>query len=69
MAHSSLSYSMTPIIWCLHLVLAFNLIFNAGKKVGRAKELLKPDEILEQVDSTTIAASPLPYNVRQGDVE
>jgi len=40
-----------------------------GKKVGRAKELLKPDEILEQVDSTTIAASPLPYNVRQGDVE
>jgi len=47
----------------------FNLVFNAGKKVGRAKELLKPDEILEQVDSTTIAASPLPYNVRQGDVE
>ena len=64
-----MSYSMTPIIWCLHLVLAFNLIFNAGKKVGRAKELLKPDEILEQVDSTTVAASPLPYNVRQGDVE
>jgi lupus La protein len=50
---------MTPIIWCLH----------AGKKVGRAKELLKPDEVIEQVDSRTIAVSPLPYNVKLEDVE
>jgi len=69
MAHSSLSYSMTPIIWCLHPVLVFNLVFNAGKKVGRAKELLEPDEVIEQVDSRTIAASPLPYNVKLEDVE
>ncbi|KAJ1271728.1 hypothetical protein BS78_06G148400 [Paspalum vaginatum] len=40
-----------------------------GKKVGRAKELLKPDEVIEQVDSRTIAASPLPYNVKLEDVE
>ena len=69
MAHFSLSYSMTPLIWCLHPVLVFNLVFNAGKKVGRAKELLEPDEVIEQVDSRTIAASPLPYNVKLEDVE
>ncbi|TKW05221.1 hypothetical protein SEVIR_7G161600v4 [Setaria viridis] len=40
-----------------------------GKKIGRAKELLKPDEVIEQVDSRTIAASPLPYNVKLEDVE
>jgi lupus La protein len=40
-----------------------------GKKVGRAKELLKPDEVIEQVDSRTIAASPLPHNVKLEDVE
>lgn len=40
-----------------------------GKKVGRVKELLKPDEVIEQVDSRTIAASPLPYNVKLEDVE
>ncbi|WVZ86271.1 hypothetical protein U9M48_033079 [Paspalum notatum var. saurae] len=40
-----------------------------GKKVGRANELSKPDEVIEQVDSRTIAASPLPYNVKLEDVE
>ncbi|KAL5213506.1 hypothetical protein ABZP36_024353 [Zizania latifolia] len=40
-----------------------------GKKVGRGNELLKPDEIIEQVDSRTIAASPLPYNVKMEDVQ
>ncbi|KAL6899612.1 hypothetical protein ACP4OV_006270 [Aristida adscensionis] len=40
-----------------------------GTKVGRATELLKPDEIIEQVDSRTIAASPLPYNVKLEDVQ
>ncbi|KAL6652459.1 hypothetical protein ACP70R_011384 [Stipagrostis hirtigluma subsp. patula] len=40
-----------------------------GKKVGRANELLKPDEVIEQVDSRTIAASPLPYNVKLEDVQ
>ncbi|TVU29312.1 hypothetical protein EJB05_20875 [Eragrostis curvula] len=40
-----------------------------GKKIGRAMELLKPDEIIEQVDSRTIAASPLPYNVKLEDVQ
>ncbi|CAM0903999.1 unnamed protein product [Alopecurus aequalis] len=40
-----------------------------GMRVGRANELLKPDEIIEQVDSRSIAASPLPYNVKLEDVE
>ncbi|CAD6260400.1 unnamed protein product [Miscanthus lutarioriparius] len=40
-----------------------------GKKVGRSKELLKPDEVNEQVDSRTVAASPLPYNVKLEEVE
>ncbi|RLM79131.1 la protein 1-like [Panicum miliaceum] len=40
-----------------------------GKKIGRASELLKPDEIIEQVDSRTVAASPLPYNVKLEDVQ
>ncbi|RLN43439.1 pentatricopeptide repeat-containing protein [Panicum miliaceum] len=44
-------------------------ISEDGKKDGRAKELLKPDEIIEQVDSRTIVASPLPYNVKLGGVE
>ena len=41
----------------------------AGKKIGRASELLKPDEIIEQVDSRTIAVSPLPYNVKLEDIQ
>ncbi|RLM78802.1 la protein 1-like [Panicum miliaceum] len=40
-----------------------------GKKIGRASELLKPDEIIEQVDSRTVAASPLPYNVKLEGVQ
>ncbi|KAK3142178.1 hypothetical protein QOZ80_4BG0343300 [Eleusine coracana subsp. coracana] len=44
-------------------------VSNDGKKVGRASELLKPDEVIEQVDSRTVAASPLPCNVKLEDVE
>ncbi|KAL6903567.1 hypothetical protein ACP4OV_004380 [Aristida adscensionis] len=40
-----------------------------GKRVGRASELLKPDEVMEQVDSRTVAASPFPYNVKLEDVQ
>ena len=40
-----------------------------GKKVGRRTELQKPDEVIEQLDSRTIAASPLPYDVQREDVE
>uniref|UniRef100_A0A0E0DFQ7 HTH La-type RNA-binding domain-containing protein n=1 Tax=Oryza meridionalis TaxID=40149 RepID=A0A0E0DFQ7_9ORYZ len=40
-----------------------------GKKVGRSIELSKLDEIMEQVDSRTIAASPFPYNVKLEDVQ
>lgn len=37
--------------------------------MGRINKLLKPEEILEQVDTRTIAASPFPYDVKLEDVE
>ncbi|KAL1120604.1 hypothetical protein V6Z11_D01G176800 [Gossypium hirsutum] len=40
-----------------------------GKKVGRSTALLKPKELLEQLDSRTIAASPFEFNVKMEDVE
>ncbi|XP_037478321.1 la protein 1-like isoform X1 [Triticum dicoccoides] len=40
-----------------------------GKRVGRANELLKPDEIIVQIDSRSIAVSPLPHNVKLEDVQ
>jgi lupus La protein len=45
------------------------VFLNVGKRIGRVSELSKPDEIIEQVDSRTIAASPLPYNVKLEDVQ
>ncbi|XVE71058.1 hypothetical protein DITRI_Ditri10aG0119600 [Diplodiscus trichospermus] len=40
-----------------------------GKKVGRSTELLEPDQLIEQLDNRTIAASPFEYNVQREDVE
>ncbi|KAK8550468.1 hypothetical protein V6N13_118985 [Hibiscus sabdariffa] len=40
-----------------------------GKKVGRATALLEPDELIEQLDSRTIAASPFEFNVKMEDVQ
>ncbi|KAK7384922.1 hypothetical protein VNO78_30625 [Psophocarpus tetragonolobus] len=40
-----------------------------GSKVGRATELLKPEEVIEQVEIRTIAASPFEYNVKLEEVE
>ncbi|KAL2318216.1 hypothetical protein Fmac_032092 [Flemingia macrophylla] len=40
-----------------------------GSKVGRATELLKPEEVIEQVEIRTIAASPFQYDVQHEDVE
>ncbi|XP_008778921.2 la protein 1 isoform X2 [Phoenix dactylifera] len=40
-----------------------------GKRIGRSTVLLKPEEVIELVDSRTIAASPLPYDVKLEDVE
>jgi hypothetical protein len=59
----------TSVTWCLYPVLRFSIVFATGKKVGRSKELLKPDEVIEQVDSRTVAASPLSYNVKLEEVE
>ncbi|RZB57589.1 La protein 1 isoform B [Glycine soja] len=40
-----------------------------GTKVGRATELLKPEEVIEQVEIRTIAALPFEYDVKLEDVE
>ncbi|XP_042486614.1 la protein 1-like [Macadamia integrifolia] len=44
-------------------------ISEDGKKVGRTTELLKPEDVIEQVDIRTIAAGPLEYDVKLEDVE
>ncbi|PKA63799.1 hypothetical protein AXF42_Ash004808 [Apostasia shenzhenica] len=48
---------------------SFLKISEDGKRIGRASELLKPEEVIEQLDSRTIAASPLPYDVKLEDVQ
>ncbi|ONK72032.1 uncharacterized protein A4U43_C04F14980 [Asparagus officinalis] len=40
-----------------------------GKMIGRSTELAKPEEVKEQLDSRTVAVSPLPYDVNLEDVE
>ncbi|KAK4277018.1 hypothetical protein QN277_015088 [Acacia crassicarpa] len=44
-------------------------ISEDGKKVGRTTELLKPEEVIEQVDTRTMAASPFEYDVKREDIE
>lgn len=44
-------------------------LYGSGTKVGRATELLKPEEVIEQVEIRTIAASPFEYDVKLEDVE
>ncbi|KAI4379783.1 hypothetical protein MLD38_006036 [Melastoma candidum] len=44
-------------------------ISDDGMKVGRIAELVKAEEVIEQVDTRTIAVSPLEYNVKLEDVE
>ncbi|CAH9074214.1 unnamed protein product [Cuscuta europaea] len=47
----------------------FLKISDDGKKIGRATELPKPEEVIEQIDGRTIAASPLEYSIKLEDVE
>lgn len=44
-------------------------ISEDGKKVGRSSELLKVDDLIEQLDTRTIAAAPLEYNIKREDIE
>lgn len=44
-------------------------MYLSGTKVGRATELLKPEEVIEQVEIRTIAALPFEYDVKLEDVE
>ncbi|KAM3282294.1 la protein 1 isoform X1 [Capsicum chacoense] len=48
---------------------SFLKISEDGKKVGRVSELAKLEEVIEQIDVRTIAASPLEYSVKLEDVE
>ncbi|KAK9683721.1 hypothetical protein RND81_10G160600 [Saponaria officinalis] len=47
----------------------FLKISEDGKKVGRKTQLVKPEDVIEQIDTRTVAASPLPYDVKLEDVE
>ncbi|XP_024023853.1 la protein 1 [Morus notabilis] len=47
----------------------FLKISEDGKRVGRSIELLKPDELIEQLDVRTVAALPFEYDVKREDVE
>ncbi|CAI9772340.1 unnamed protein product [Fraxinus pennsylvanica] len=47
----------------------FLKVSEDGKKVGRVTELAKPEEVIEQLDVRTIAASPLEYDLKLEDVE
>ncbi|XP_022714988.1 la protein 1-like isoform X2 [Durio zibethinus] len=47
----------------------FLKVSGDGKKVGRIKELSNPEEVIEQVDVRTIAASPFAYDVKIEDLE
>ncbi|GAB2284855.1 hypothetical protein Dimus_019308 [Dionaea muscipula] len=48
---------------------SFLKVSEDGKKVGRAIELAKPEELIQQLDNRTVAASPLPYDVKHENVE
>ncbi|KAM7490368.1 hypothetical protein LguiA_033289 [Lonicera macranthoides] len=48
---------------------SFLKISEDGKQVGRTTELPKPEEVIEQLDVRTVAASPLQYDVKLEDVE
>ncbi|XP_047321817.1 la protein 1 [Impatiens glandulifera] len=47
----------------------FLKVSEDGKRIGRAFELPKPEEVIQQLDNRTIAASPLQYDVKLEDVE
>ncbi|XP_057969331.1 la protein 1-like [Malania oleifera] len=44
-------------------------ISEDGKKIGRITDLAKPEEVIEQVDLRTIAASPFEYDIKLEEVE
>ncbi|KMT18160.1 hypothetical protein BVRB_2g031890 [Beta vulgaris subsp. vulgaris] len=40
-----------------------------GRRVGRSVQLNKPEEVIEQVDGRTIAASPVPYDANIDEIK
>ncbi|KAF4347296.1 hypothetical protein G4B88_002884 [Cannabis sativa] len=47
----------------------FLKISEDGKKVGRTNELMEPEELIEQLDSRTVAISPFEHNTKQEGME
>ncbi|KAL3498409.1 hypothetical protein ACH5RR_041141 [Cinchona calisaya] len=48
---------------------SFLKVSEDGQKVGRVTVLAKPEEVIEQLDVRTVAASPLEYDVKIEDLE
>ncbi|CAL1400283.1 unnamed protein product [Linum trigynum] len=47
----------------------FLKVSDDGRKVGRLAKLVRPNQVMKQVDIRTIAASPFEYDVKMEDVE
>ncbi|KAF9615412.1 hypothetical protein IFM89_023073 [Coptis chinensis] len=47
----------------------FLKLSDDGKRIGRSSELAKPEEVIEQVDSRTVAASPFEHDIKREGVE
>ncbi|MBA0878595.1 hypothetical protein Goshw_022018 [Gossypium schwendimanii] len=58
-----------PLLKLSELPLPSGFLKMVRKKVGRSTALLEPEELLEQLDSRTIAASPFEFNIKMEDVE
>jgi hypothetical protein len=71
--HQWLSKFSLPLYWlCCGCIFHAFILFGfciSGTKVGRTTELPKPEDVIEQLDIRTIAASPFEYDVTQEDLE